>query len=93
MSADRCFWMVWREGTSAPLVKHPDRASAYNEACRLAERHPGHRFIVLEAIGDVLGTVLVTQQGFGPPYDTPPIVTPPLDWDPKTGRIHEGPQG
>lgn len=41
------FWLVWREGGSAPTFKHPDENLASIEARRLAALHPGQRFFVL----------------------------------------------
>ena len=51
MSKDRKkFWMVYGEGRSIPVHKHTHAEHATREAGRLAEKYPGTRFYVLEAI-------------------------------------------
>lgn len=44
------FWMVWRQGGKRPRHKHIARATALDEARRVAERHPGCTTYVLEAV-------------------------------------------
>lgn len=44
------FWLVWREGGGCPTFSHDNLLAARMEANRLAGKHPGDRFIVLEAI-------------------------------------------
>lgn len=53
------FWMVYREDSSAPRVKHSSLADAANEARRLAKKHPGKAFFVLEAQMMAYGTATV----------------------------------
>jgi hypothetical protein len=45
------FWMVWNEYGDTPSYKHDTRASADQEAERLAQLHPDKAFIVLKAVG------------------------------------------
>jgi len=44
------YWIVWREGGGAPVVKHENPGLATKEAERLARAHPGERFVVLQAV-------------------------------------------
>lgn len=62
--SDEVFWIVWKEGGGPSYVKHDSRRSALNEAERLAVKHPGGRFYVLEA--DSVS------------HTPPPVVTTPL---------------
>lgn len=41
------FFLVWREGGSAPVRKHKTCDSAETEARRLAIENPGHKFFVM----------------------------------------------
>ncbi len=59
------FWMVWRIGTTCSTVQHPTAKAAYAEANRLAALNPCARFIVLEAIGEVVGTIITTARTLG----------------------------
>lgn len=45
------FWMVWRQGSSAPTFRHDSEDAATREAERLATINRGEQFFVLEAIG------------------------------------------
>lgn len=47
------FWMVWTKTGHMPRYFHHSREGAETEARRLALRHPGLRFIVLEAVTKV----------------------------------------
>jgi len=47
------FWLVWCENGGPPTVKHTDIASAECEAERLARKHRGTTFVVLEALASV----------------------------------------
>lgn len=47
------FYMVKREGAGATQVQHFTEKSAYEEAVRLAKKHPGAKFYVLKAVGYV----------------------------------------
>lgn len=43
------FYMVWTKTGRVPRYAHSTRESAVHEAERLAEIHPGKKFIVLKA--------------------------------------------
>lgn len=43
------FWMVWNKNGGAPKVTHKSYENAASEACRLARKCPGEKFIVLQA--------------------------------------------
>src|SRR3990167_2877626 len=43
-------WMVWSRAAGLPSVVHRSRKSAVLEAWRLAVKHPGHSFLVMEAV-------------------------------------------
>jgi len=45
------FFMVYGDNQGAPTVKHESLENAEREARRLADRVPGVRFFVLQAIG------------------------------------------
>ena len=47
------FWMVWREGSSAPEHKHTSKAAAVNEAERLAKLNPDQTFYILKTTAAV----------------------------------------
>lgn len=48
----RKFWMVYRLGhNQGPEKQHVSEEAARFEAKRLAVKHPGETFVVLEAIG------------------------------------------
>lgn len=55
------FFMVWRPGTGMPTKKHPDLCGAKTEAARLAEKHPGESFYVLQSVTVFSGAVTVTE--------------------------------
>ena len=44
------FWMVWRKDDRTPVFQHETLECARREAERMAEKHPGAEFIVLEAV-------------------------------------------
>lgn len=44
------FWLVWNPRNRPPLVRHPTELVARAEAERLARKHPGDTFYVLQAI-------------------------------------------
>lgn len=49
MMADPTFWLVWSpNGEQPPRIRHPDEASAEQEAGRLADLNPGREFYVLQ---------------------------------------------
>jgi hypothetical protein len=43
------FWVVWNENRGKPTFKHASEESAKKEAVKLARRHPGEQFHVLES--------------------------------------------
>lgn len=45
------FFMVHRDGSVGPSVKHATEEKAVEEAKRLAATNPGHKFYVLVALG------------------------------------------
>jgi hypothetical protein len=45
------YYYIHRPGTPGPTVKHPTRAAAQTEAERLATKHPGVTFEILQCIG------------------------------------------
>jgi hypothetical protein len=45
------FWLVWNPQGHAPMHKHVTAESAKAEAERLARGNPGHKFVVLQALG------------------------------------------
>lgn len=47
---DARFFMVWNKAGGPPRVGHAKLATARAEANRLARLHPGHKFIVLQAL-------------------------------------------
>lgn len=46
------FFMVWCEGGDAPKRKHASRASADQEAERLARANRGQTFVVLRSVSE-----------------------------------------
>ena len=45
------FWLIFNlTSGSAPTTAHSTEKSAREEAERLARKHPGHRFVVLESM-------------------------------------------
>jgi hypothetical protein len=57
----KTFWMVVRraDGARTPVVEHLSLDEAVTEAHRLAEKSPGVSFVVLQAMGEVIGTARV----------------------------------
>ena len=49
MAEQHKFWLVWGIGKPAPTMQHPNPLKAEAEANRLALKHPGTKFAVLEA--------------------------------------------
>lgn len=47
------FYMVWTKTGWPPRKQHHTRQEAEKEADRLARRHPGKKFIVLQAVAKV----------------------------------------
>jgi hypothetical protein len=45
------YYYIHRPGTPGPTVKHPTRAAAQTEAQRLAAKHPGVTFEILQCVG------------------------------------------
>jgi hypothetical protein len=45
------YYYIHRPGTPGPTVKHPTRAAAQTEAQRLATKHPGVTFEILQCVG------------------------------------------
>lgn len=60
MSMPEQFWMVYGVDQGAPTVRHPNVASATDEAKRLARANPGVVFVILKAIGAVVKNDLQT---------------------------------
>ncbi len=50
MSAPERFYLVWGMGKPAPTMQHEDRVKADAEARRLALKHPGTVFVVMEPV-------------------------------------------
>ena len=49
MSEQHKFWLVWGIGKPAPTMQHPNPLKAEEEAKRLALKHPGVMFVVMES--------------------------------------------
>lgn len=49
MAEQHKFWLVWGIGKSVPTVQHPNPLIAETEAKRLALKHPGTMFVVMES--------------------------------------------
>lgn len=47
------FFMVWNKNGKNPRATHANRSIAETEAARLAARHPGQKFIVLQAVDKI----------------------------------------
>ena len=54
------FYLVWSLKKGTPTKRHSSRDAAEQEAARLAEKHPGVEFFVVEAISRVKGYVSVS---------------------------------
>lgn len=67
------FWLVWNEAGRAPLVKHPSRDDAEQEAARLAAAMPGASFHVLTVMSTISTNIEVVGSRFDP-NRTPPRV-------------------
>lgn len=50
MAMPERFYLVWGIGKPAPTVQQPDKETADKEARRLAEKHPGTIFVVMEPV-------------------------------------------
>lgn len=84
-TADERFWLVWRDGAGPPTRRHRSETDAYAEAGRLAAIHPGARFLVLAAIGEVVGHVVATARTLDPVAlmrRAPEVTIAPLDCRP-----------
>ena len=44
------FWFVWTKKGHVPRKAHTLKSEAIAEAVRLANLHPGHKYIVLQAV-------------------------------------------
>lgn len=51
------FWLVWRLGGGQPTKMHGSADAAKDEAERLAEKLPGERFAVLQAMEVYIATI------------------------------------
>ena len=45
------FWLVWSPKMGVPITRHNSDDSASKDAARLAVKHPGEIFNVLESVG------------------------------------------
>jgi hypothetical protein len=45
---DKGIWCIWNKRGRMPRVFHETREKAEAEAQRLARKHPGHKFIVIQ---------------------------------------------
>ncbi|MDX9896338.1 MAG: hypothetical protein RBS34_12870 [Desulfofustis sp.] len=50
LQQNNTFWLVWNPNGRQPLVRHPTEEVARREAERLARKHPGDTFYVLQAM-------------------------------------------
>lgn len=51
---EKSFYVIWNPAVKyTPQVRHPNVDSARREAMRLADKQPGHEFIVLRAVEGV----------------------------------------
>lgn len=58
------FWLVWRDGGSAPTFKHYERDGARREAERLARANPGVVFHVMAADAYVVKSDVHWSEGY-----------------------------
>jgi len=56
------FWMVWKINGASPNQKHETAEAAKAEASRLAEKHPGERFVVLQSMSVFIATINPPQE-------------------------------
>ncbi len=49
MAEHHKFWLVWGIGNPAPTMQYPNPLKAGEEAKRLALKHPGTMFVVMES--------------------------------------------
>jgi len=56
------FWMVWKIHGASSTAQHQTKEIAKAEASRLAEKHPGERFVVLQAMSVFIATVNPPQE-------------------------------
>lgn len=66
------FWMVWNPSGRSPTVRHPDPASAKQEAERLARQERGQTFVVLQSIGECRVRDIDWTEHLGP-HEMPPF--------------------
>lgn len=87
MAEQHKFWLVWGIGKPAPTVRHPNPMVAEAEAKRLALKHPGTMFVVMESskgwrtaeptVEPI--TLWLAPDAFAPPAEQPPS-PPPADF-------------
>jgi hypothetical protein len=56
------FWLVWKIHGAPSTAQHQTAEIAKAEASRLAEKHPGERFVVLQAMSVFIATVNPPQE-------------------------------
>jgi len=61
------FWMVWNPANRLPTVRHDAEFKARMEAARLAHKHPGENFFVLESKASVSFGCLTWDEHFAAP--------------------------
>ena len=49
-NSEQKYWMIHNPNNKTPWQKHDDHTDAVAEAKRLASKHPGRRFFVLETV-------------------------------------------
>jgi len=52
------FFLVYRRDGGNPVIRHPDIKTANEEAQRLAKKHPGKEFFVLQALNAYQSEIL-----------------------------------
>ena len=76
------YYYIHRPGTPGPTVKHPTRAAAQTEAQRLATKHPGVTFEILQCVG-LSSTPVPTATTFWLDEADKPKLTAPAEQDSK----------
>lgn len=85
MAEQHKFWLVWGIGKPAPTMQHPNPLKAEAEANRLALKHPGTMFVVMEAKDGYRTaepkvepvTLWLAPDAFDLPAEQPPSSPPP----------------